>query len=168
MKDLNGHDDEAILSRIRSLFEVADPMPPDLVDQVKFTLTLTGLEAEVAELTSVAGGQLAGAARGSPEEIRTITFDSHALTIMIRIDSNADGTARVDGWLAPPSRCRVEIAIAGEPVTADADEDGRFAFPSVPRGTVRFVVRPPDQNGEQHSTRTKTVITPALVLLTPS
>ncbi len=43
------------------------------------------------------------AARGA-EQSRTITFDSDSLTIMIRIDSNNDGTARVDGWLAPPQR----------------------------------------------------------------
>jgi hypothetical protein len=165
MNDQGGHDDEAILSRVRSLFEVTDPMPADLVDQVRFTVALAGLEAEVAELTTAASSEPA-LARGTPEEIRTITFDSRALTIMIRIDSNADGTARVDGWLAPPRCCQVEIAIMGESVTARADEDGRFAFPSVPRGTVRFVVRPPDREDDQHTTRPKTVITPALVLLT--
>ena len=63
---------------------------------------------------------------------------------MIRIDSNADGTVRVDGWLAPPHRCQVEITLADGPITADADVDGRFAFLSVPRGTARLVVRPAD------------------------
>ena len=174
-------DDEAVLDLIRSMFEAADPMPADLVDRVRFTVALAGLEAEVAELTITAdtASQLHGPterptlARGAPEESRTITFDSSTLTIMIRIDSNADGTARVDGWLAPPQHCQVEIAVMGGSVTADADEDGRFAFPSVPRGTVRFVVRPPGQErpeqegqaDDRHTTGPKTVITPALVLL---
>jgi hypothetical protein len=50
----------------------------------------------------------------------------------------------------------------------DADNDGRFAFPSVPRGTVRIVVRPPGREGagdDAGATGMKSVITPALVLL---
>ena len=67
---------------------------------------------------------------------------------MIRIDSNADGTARVDGWLAPPRRCQVEVAlISSFTLAVAADADSRFAFPAVPRGTVRIVVRPPERDG---------------------
>jgi hypothetical protein len=60
---------------------------------------------------------------------------------MIRIDSNADGTVRVDGLLAPPQHCRVEMTLVDGPPTTDADVDVRFAFLSVPRDTARIVVR---------------------------
>ena len=75
--------------------------------------------------------QEAALARGGPEEeSRTITFDSSSLTIMIRVDANADGTVRVDGWLAPPRRCRVEMLADGR--HDRRDPDGRFAFPASP------------------------------------
>src|ERR1700704_362434 len=127
--DRSGQDprDEGLLALVRSLYEAADPVPAGLVERVRFSVALAGLEVEVARLT--AGDAEPGRhgdrgrpdehadglalARGAPEESRTITFDSSALTIMIRIDANADGTARVDGWLAPPRRCQVEIALIG-------------------------------------------------------
>ena len=152
---------------IKSMFEAADPVPAGLVDRIRLSVALAGLngdlESELARLTV----QEAALARGAPEESRTITFDSSSLTIMIRIDSNADGTVRVDGWLAPPRRCRVEMTMANGPVTTDADADGRFAFLSVPRGSARLVVRPAEQSpGESQPGPfgMKTVVTPALVL----
>ena len=166
--------DERLLVLVRSLFEGADPVPAGLVERVRFSVALTGLEGEVARLAAgdaelselYAGG--AALARGAPEESRTITFDSSDLTIMIRIDSNDDGTARLDGWLAPPRRCLVEVALIGGSLEVAADADGRFAFPVVPRGTVRIVVRPPERDAATDGrgpAEVKSVITPALVLL---
>jgi hypothetical protein len=166
--------DERLLVLVRSLFEGADPVPAGLVERVRFSVALTGLEGEVARLAAgdaelsqlYADG--AALARGAPEESRTITFDSSDLTIMIRIDSNDDGTARLDGWLAPPRRCLVEVALIGGSLEVAADADGRFAFPIVPRGTVRIVVRPPERDAATDGrgpAEVKSVITPALVLL---
>jgi hypothetical protein len=169
---------EELLAMVRSLFAAADPVPAGLAERVRFSVALAGLEGEVARLTAGDAelGQFGppsertdtvALARGAPEESRTITFDSSDLTIMIRIDANADGTARVDGWLAPPRRCQVEIALIGGSIQVAADTDGRFAFPSVPRGAVRIVVRPPgpgsvtEGDGQDEA---KSVITPALVL----
>jgi hypothetical protein len=162
--------DESVFRRIRALFEAVDPAPPDLTERVRFAVALADLEAEAARLVEEAATEPA-LTRGTSEESRTITFDSSELTIMIRIDANADGTARVDGWLAPACACRVEVSLTGSTLTVEADADGRFAFPSVPRGTVRFVVRPPAQQAHaapdsSGNGRMKTVITPALVLLT--
>jgi hypothetical protein len=161
-------DDESLLAAIRSAFERVDPVPAGLVERIRFAVALAdenGIASEIAAYAGTGPGQ-AALARSAAEESRTITFDSSELTIMIRVDSNPDGTARLDGWLAPPYRCVVEIALTGGSVTADADADGRFAFPTVPRGTVRLVVRPPGQPAEGGGPAvTRTVITPALVLL---
>jgi hypothetical protein len=167
---------------VSSLFEAVDPVPAGLVERIRFSVALAGIEGEVARLTAgdTELSQLyehpdgVALARGAPEESRTITFDSSDLTIMIRIDSNADGTTRVDGWLAPPRCCQVEIALIGGSLSVAADADGRFAFPSVPRGTVRIIVRPPERDSRPDgrgatdatdATEVKSVITPALVLL---
>ncbi len=150
--------DFALLAGIRELFEATDPMPPDLPERIRFFIALRDLEIEVARMASEE--QLAVAARG-PEQSRTITFDSESLTIMIRIDANKDGTVRIDGWLAPPQRHEIEMKSTADSLTVTSDEQGRFAFSRVPRGTVQIVVRPagPGPGGAGRS-----VVTPALVL----
>lgn len=162
-----GPDDGHLLTLIAAMFEAADPVPAGLVERIRFSVALAGLDgdpdSELARLTE----HETALARGAPEQSRTITFDSTSLTIMIRIDANADGTVRVDGWIAPPHRCRVELAMTAGPITTEADADGRFAFLSVPRGTTRIVVRPPEQSAGESRPGPfgmKTVVTPALVL----
>ena len=50
---------------------------------------------------------------------------------------------------------------AADPLTVASDEQGRFAFARVPRGTAQLIVRPaePGQGGAGRS-----VVTPALIL----
>ena len=151
--------DEEILNQIKDAYAVADPMPPDLPERIRFSLALRDLEVEVARLAALES-QPALASRGE-EQSRTITFDSDSLTIMIRIDPNGDGTVRVDGWLAPPQRREVEMKTGSSPLTVRTDEQGRFAFAIVPRGTAQLIVRPA-QDGPSGSGRS--VVTPALVL----
>jgi hypothetical protein len=150
--------DGEILDRIRELYATADPMPSDLPERIRFSLALRDLEVEVARLAAREFEPLAS--RGE-EQSRTVTFDSDSLTIMIRIDSNGDGTVRVDGWLAPPQRREIEIRTETSPLTALTDEQGRFAFASVPCGKAQLMVRPA-KNGPSGSSRS--VVTPALVL----
>jgi len=151
--------DLQILADIRDLFQDADPMPPDLPERIRFSLALRDLEVEVARLAAEEGQQML-AVRG-PEQSRTITFDSDSLTIMIRIDRNRDGTARVDGWLAPAQRREIEMKTTSDTLSAASDEQGRFSFASVPRGTAQLVVRPADQGASGSG---RSVVTPALIL----
>jgi hypothetical protein len=137
-RDGGGSGDAALLGGIRDLFEVVDPMPPDLPERIRFALALRELEAVVA----ASSAEAVLAARGT-EESRMVTFDSDSLTVMIRIEPNPDGNARVDGWLAPPQRHQVEMRLGDRSITVTADELGRFVFRSVPRGTARLVVHPP-------------------------
>jgi hypothetical protein len=149
--------DRAILDGIRETFQTADPMPADLPERIRFSLALRDLEVEVARLAEE--GRPVLTARGE-EQSRTITFDSDSLTIMIRVDSNSDGTARVDGWLAPPQRREIEMKITADSLTVISDEQGRFAFASVPRGTAQLVVQP----AQQAPGGGRSVVTPALIL----
>lgn len=151
--------DLAILDSVREAFQEADPMPADLPERIRFSLALRDLEVEVARLAAEEDGAVL-AARGA-EQSRTVTFDSDSLTIMIRIDSNDDGTARVDGWLAPAQRREIEMKTTADSLRVVSDEQGRFAFPRVPRGSAQLMVRPAEQ-GPGGSGRS--VVTPALVL----
>jgi hypothetical protein len=149
--------DFGVLGDLRELFEAVDPMPADLPERIRFRLALRDLEVEVARLAEE--DQLAVAARGS-EQSRTITFDSDSLTIMIRIDANLDGTVRVDGWLAPPQCRQVEMKTAADPLVVASDNQGRFAFTRVPRGTAQLIVHP----AELDAGDTRSVVTPALII----
>jgi len=150
--------DFAVLGKIQDLFGRADPMPGDLPERIRFALALRDLEFEVARLAAEES-QPVPATRGA-EQSRTVTFDSDSLTIMIRVDSNQDGTARVDGWLAPPQRRTVELKTGAAALTATADERGRFAFTRVPRGRAQLLVRAePGPPGTGQA-----VVTPALIL----
>jgi hypothetical protein len=151
--------DLQILADIRDLYQAADPMPPDLPERIRFSLALRDLEVEVARLAAEEDREML-AVRG-PEQTRTITFDSDSLTIMIRIDQNRDGTARVDGWLAPPQRREIELKTAAGALETASDEQGRFAFASVPPGTAQLVVHPADQGASGSG---RSVVTPALIL----
>jgi hypothetical protein len=151
--------DFAILDGIRELFAQADPMPADLPERIRFSLAMRDLEAEVARLAAEEHPRLT-AARG-PEHSRTVTFDSDSLTIMIRIDSNRDGSVRIDGWLAPAQRREVEMQTKADTLCVGSDEQGRFAFARVPRGTARLVIRAAEQGPDGSG---RCVVTPALVL----
>jgi hypothetical protein len=151
--------DFGLLSDIRQMFEAADPMPADLPERIRFNLALRDLEIEVARLAAEEH-DLAAAARGT-EQSRTITFDSDSLTIMIRIEANRDGTARADGWLAPPQRREIEMKIASDSLSVTSDDQGRFAFARVPHGTAQIIVRPA---GPGPGEAGRSVVTPALIL----
>jgi hypothetical protein len=158
--------DVHLLVDIREIFEAIDPMPPGLPDRLRFGLALRDLEFEMAWLAEEED-QLALAVRGA-ERSRTLTFDSDSLTIMLRIDVNGDGTAHLDGWLAPAQRREVEIKTSTDSLSVASDEQGRFAFARVPRGVARLLVRPPAGAGDA-GTRdpdgaARAVATPALIL----
>ncbi|HSZ39338.1 MAG TPA: hypothetical protein VK817_05215 [Trebonia sp.] len=160
--------DWGLLTQVKDMFETADPMPRDLPERIHFALALRDLEAELARFADT-GEEPAAAARGA-EESWTVTFDSDSLTIMIRVDANPDGSARVDGWLAPPQPHQVEIRRADCSVSVAADNLGRFVFDSVPRGTARLIVHPVRPGSGEDAERgsfaaSKSVMTPALTLL---
>lgn len=151
--------DFEILNGVREVFERADPMPADLPERIMFSLAMRDLEAEVARLTAAEQQHLVGA-RGA-EHSRTVTFDSDSLTIMIRIDTNKDGTVRIDGWLAPAQHREIEMQAIGNTLRVSSDAQGRFAFASVPAGTVRLVILAVEQGPGAPG---RSVVTPALVL----
>jgi hypothetical protein len=151
--------DLQLLGELREMYEALDPMPADLPERIMFSLALRDLDFEVARLSAEEDQRML-AARGT-EQSRTITFDSDSLTIMIRVDANHDGTARLDGWLAPPQPREIELKTSAGSQSAHADEQGRFAFASVPRGTAQLIARAGD---EREFGTGRSVVTPALVL----
>lgn len=148
--------DEAILEQIRELYDVLDPPPPDLDERVLFAVALESLDVEVARLRE---DLLEAAGARATERSRTITFDSASLTIMITIVRSGPDRVRLDGWLAPAARLRVELRSPVESHEVLADDTGRFVFDGVLPGLAQLVVHPVD--GSELAT---TIVTPSLVL----
>lgn len=128
--------DTRLLGELRTMLESVDPMPPGLVERVRFALDLDAVDAELARLVELP--ELAGAR--SDELTRLMTFQSDSLTIMITVEQHTDGTTRIDGWLTPGGCHHIELRCSAGPMSAESDDSGRFSLDAVPAGTVRFVV----------------------------
>jgi hypothetical protein len=132
--------DVELLGILRECHEKLDPMPDSVVQRSLFALAVEDIDAEVLRLAEQYGPAGAGVRGGEGEEARVVTFDSDSLTIMIRISQQAD-TVRIDGWLAPPQVCRVEVRSGERTLDADVDAEGRFVLEEIPRGLAQLVVR---------------------------
>jgi hypothetical protein len=132
--------DAVLLGALGTLLETVDPVPPGLVDRVRFVVALEDVDVEVARLVEVS--ELVAARADALT--RLVTFECDSLTIMITIERSADGTTRIDGWLTPEARRRVELRCPTGMVAADTDDAGRFSLDAVPAGTAWLVVHGAD------------------------
>lgn len=152
--------DQAALRTLRAIYEHGDPVPPGLIERVKFALTLDDLEAEVARLQRDFDPQLVARSEVQSEDVlkaRTVTFTSDAVTAMVTVTPITADRVRLDGWAAPGAHLAVELRLGQERHHVVADGDGRFVFEEVEHGLAQLVLRPTEENGGGHP-----VITPAI------
>jgi hypothetical protein len=129
--------DQVILDQVRAVHELVDPPPADLNERSKFALRLDDLDIEICRLYE---DTLAGAGARSVETVRTITFESESLTVMMTVTGDAAGF-RVEGWLAPPGPLEVELRVDDARRRVYADDSGRFVFEEVDQGLAQLAVR---------------------------
>jgi len=147
-------DDQRALDLIRTHLELRDPVPATLVERVKFAMTVASLEADVAHL--IHEGALTGAVRTTDyDRATTVTFESDGFSIMVTLEESARNATTVRGWVTSPG-AEVELRERSRTLTTTADDDGRFVFEGVERGTVHLVIRRHDAPG------TRPVITPGI------
>lgn len=151
--------DLRVLATLHRIYQVGDPVPPSLLDRVKFAITLDDLEAEVARLQRESLPELDGARSNEARKAQTVTFTSDTLTTMVTITPIVDGGVRMDGWATPGAFLDVELRIGDATLRTTADEDGRFVFQRVDHGLAQLVLR---QNGRDPGDHP--VITPAIEL----
>lgn len=154
--------DFAVLDTLRAVYESGDPVPPGLVDRVKFAITLDDLEAEVARLQHDSLSDFAARSEGLLKA-RTVTFTSDSVTTMVTITPSTTSlgvdVVRLDGWAAPGAHLEVELRVGSAVHRVVADEDGRFVFEEVTPGLAQLVLRPSGEDEGGHP-----VITPAIEL----
>ena len=154
--------DELALTALRAIYEQGDPVPPGLVERVKFAITLDDLEAEVARLQRDSVPELVARSEMTSDDllkVRTVTFTSDTLTTMVTITPVNGDQVRLDGWAAPGAFLDVELRVGETRHHVVADEDGRFVFDDVTRGLAQLVLRPTEGSSGEHA-----VITPAIEL----
>jgi hypothetical protein len=140
------NDDRALLEQLRRMWEAQDPEPADLAERVLFALGLEDVEFELLQLrdaldpTGARGVDLANAR--SAETVRTVTFGSDSLTVMISLSGPHHHGHRIDGWIAPGGALRIELRTTRGALETMADQTGRFALTEVPSGLVQLVIHP--------------------------
>jgi hypothetical protein len=141
---------DALLRELGELLERVDPMPPQLLDQVRRAFCWRTVDAELAELSfdSLVDRDAALAVRAGGDtalEPRMLGFgavvDGEDMSIDVEV-STAAGRSALIGQLWPAGAAVVEMqACGGGSTEVPTDELGRFLIQPVPRGPVRLQVR---------------------------
>lgn len=157
--------DAATMDRLEAVFDATDPVPPDLVERIKFSLALDEVFDEVARMTRVPLDALA--TRSEPAQgtrTETLTFSADQLTAMVTVNRVSLGKLRLDGWLAPAEPCEVRLRIqGGEDREVLADAHGRFSFDDLEEGFGQLSFHP-GADGDQADGSDNTVVTPLFQL----
>jgi hypothetical protein len=143
--------DLAILDALHRTLILADPIPPHLVSDIEFTLSLAAMNAELALLAAEPLGVRAPTA----ESADAVTFTSSTMTLMVVIGRD-DGQLRIDAWVSGGG-ITVELIQGAERTAQVSDVNGRVSWFPVQPGLARFLIAPIASGG-------RPVITPAIEL----
>jgi len=143
--------DLAILDALHQTLTLADPLPPHLVSDIEFSLSLAAMNAEFALLADEPLGVRAPTA----ESAASVTFTSSTMTLMVVIGRD-DGQLRIDAWVSGGG-ITVELIQGAERTAQVSDVNGRVSWFPVQPGLARFLIAPITSGG-------RPVITPAIEL----
>jgi len=143
--------DIAILDALHQTLTLADPLPPHLVSDIEFSLSLAAMNAEFALLADEPLGVRAPTA----ESAASVTFTSSTMTLMVVIGRD-DGQLRIDAWVSGGG-ITVELIQGAERTAQESDVNGRVSWFPVQPGLARFLIAPITSGG-------RPVITPAIEL----
>lgn len=127
--------DFRVLDAVREVYELIDPMPAELLDNIRFEIAVRNLGMEVARESP---GLLAVATRGEDDR-RLLGFESSSATITVGLQVT-DGGVRLDGWLTPSGAHEVELRTPQRNWATTSDERGRFALDGLPHTTAYLIV----------------------------
>ncbi|MGJ7441546.1 hypothetical protein [Aquipuribacter sp. MA13-6] len=152
----------SLAAELRQMWQQLDPVPSGLSERVVFSLEVeafTGIDLDLElELMRLQQTQSTGVGARGDDEVRTVTFGSESMTVMLAI-SDVEGGHRIDGWVAPGGRRGIEVRTAAGASREECDETGRFALAFVPPGHFQLVLVGDDPGDAQRA-----VVTPALTL----
>ena len=130
--------DRALFADLRRMWEIEDPMPEGLIEDVLVALAVEDLASELTTLRLVSDSiELIGAR--AAEGARVLQFKNAESVLMLRVSETDAGTLRIDGWMVPPHDGILQLerdAIVVESTTASPE--GRFEFRTVAAGAARL------------------------------
>ncbi|MFT4028250.1 MAG: hypothetical protein QM675_00105 [Protaetiibacter sp.] len=137
--------DTRLFAALREVWEIHDPPPPGLADDVIIALETERLADEYRELLLLSDARALAGVRGAAP--RVLEFGAEAVTLLLRVESDG-GSHRIDGWLAPPRDGRAALVAGGvEVASAAITPEGRFEFPLVAEGIWRIVLHSEGEDG---------------------
>jgi hypothetical protein len=141
--------DDDLLAGIRHYWESSDPVPDGMVARLQTAAALAasdlydvGLDIELMLLVERTE-ELAGT-RGSSTTAYTLRFAHDGVDLLLRISSDG-ASARIDGWVVPPSP--ITITVLRDDVTQatlEVGDSGRFELPDLSPGLLRLRLEPTD------------------------
>ena len=140
---------DALLGELQGLLARVDPVPPQLLDQVRRSFCWRTIDAELAELSfdSLVDREAALALRSAADtalEPRMLGFGAvvHGEDLSIEVEVSRSGAgSMLVGQVVPAGAPAVEVQAGGGGSTeVSVDEFGRFFLEPVPCGPVRLRV----------------------------
>ncbi|MEU6133352.1 hypothetical protein [Nocardioides sp. NPDC047086] len=149
---------EELLGLVRQAYVAGDPVPGGLISRMQAAAAGAaeesglGLDLELMLLVeSSSGAEAAGVRSAAPASARsayTLRFAQSGVDVLVRVASDTDTTARLDGWVVPGSPMTVRAIRADEvrtPIVAvTLGASGRFELTSLPAGLIRLRFEPAD------------------------
>ncbi|GAA3774150.1 hypothetical protein GCM10022240_27450 [Microbacterium kribbense] len=125
--------DAALFARLRSVWEVVDPVPVGMVDRMVARVAVADISREYALLTLVTGDY--AAVRGENETL-TLQFSDGETSVLLHVTVTESGQRRIDGWVDAEATGARLVQDDREWV-AEFGQPGRFAFAGVAPGLSR-------------------------------
>jgi len=142
--------DDDLLTGVRAHWESRDPVPHGMVARLQTAAALaasdTDLDIELMLLVERTE-ELAGA-RGGSTTAYTMRFAHGGVDLLLRISGDG-ASARIDGWVVPPSPVTVTVQRDtdtewSDVTTLEVGTAGRFELPSLTPGMLRLRLDPAD------------------------
>ena len=138
-----------LLDVVRTVWQERDPVPPGMVARMQEAAALAASGWEDADLDIELmllverTDELTGA-RGASTTAYTLRFAHDGVDLLLRVTPE-DRTARIDGWIVPPSPVAVRLLRddgAPEGPLLDVGDTGRFELTDLEPGLLRLRLEP--------------------------
>jgi hypothetical protein len=135
-------EERELLAEVARAAELADPVPSEVLEAARASLTWLRVDAELAEL--LADSASASRAVRSEEGSRLVSFAAGDVAIDLEVIAAGD-TRRLVGQMSPAGAVDIEIrhAVSGSATQIPIDDLGRFTAERVPPGLISLVSTPP-------------------------
>lgn len=138
MSESTDRNEDRVISLLRQGLAEADPVPTDITEFARASLSWRTIDAELAQIAYDSSQEPTAAGVRSVATGRILSFETGNWMIDIEYSS---ATGRLMGQIDPARQVTVELHLAGDAIVTDTDELGRFSFEGVLPGPVSLVFR---------------------------